>query len=116
MKIKLPALSEHAIQDQVFEYLAYSGFMVWRNNTGMIKQDYKGKSRLVRFGKTGSGDLFAIKDGQFYSFEIKRPGNHPTEPQGRWMEDVRGHGGHAFVIHSLGELEATLKLLKLKTK
>lgn len=101
--------SEHQVQSQVIGYLSYQGFMVWRNNTGMIPMDYKGKKRLVRFGKTGSGDVFAIKGGKFYSIEVKSPTGHTTEAQELWMEDVRLHGGNAFVVRSLDELIEQLK-------
>jgi hypothetical protein len=61
-------------------------------------------NRFVRFGKVGSGDLFAVKDGKFLSVEVKKPKGKPTENQLLWLEDVRLHGGLAVIAHSVQEV------------
>jgi Holliday junction resolvase len=91
---------EHNIQSQVIEYLAYNGFKVWRNNVGAIRHD----DRIIRCGKVGSSDVFAVKNGKFYSIEIKKPKGKVTEAQKQWLEDVALHGGVALVVRSLEEL------------
>ena len=100
--------SEHRLQSQTIEYLSYKKFMVWRNNTGAIPQYYKGVKRLIRFGKVGSGDIFALKNGVFYSVEVKSPKGSPTLKQLEWIDEVNRNGGKAFIIKSLSDLVENL--------
>lgn len=101
--------SEHDVQSAVIRYLAYNGFFVWRNNSGMVRQAYKGKQRMIRLGIAGMPDVLAVKDGQLYAFEIKLPKNKPTPLQLRRHEELTQHGAKVFVTHSLDELMEQLK-------
>lgn len=96
---------EHGIQTAIIEYLAYNGFKVWKNNVGAIRE---GK-RFVRFGQVGSSDIFAVKGGKFYSIECKTPSGQLTESQALWIEDIKLHGGVAFVARSLDDVIEKLK-------
>lgn len=95
-------LLEKDILKQILEYLQAMGFFCWRNNTGAQPMEYKGRSRFLRFGKVGSGDILGImKDGRFFTIEVKRPGQKPTPAQVEFMDEVRRNGGIAVVATSV---------------
>jgi len=86
---------ENTLKKDVLKFLESSGVFCFRNNTGAIISQYKGKTRFFKFGAVGSGDIFALHRGVFVSIELKSPGKHPTFDQESWMERVRHHGGAA---------------------
>jgi hypothetical protein len=45
----------------VLQWLALQGIRVHRRNVGLIRQEYKGKSRWVRFAEPGMCDYFLGK-------------------------------------------------------
>ena len=92
---------ENTLKKAVLSFLESSRVFCWRNNTGAIISQYKGKSRFFKFGAVGSGDVFALHRGIFVSIELKAPGKHPTFDQEAWMERVRHHGGAASWFDSL---------------
>lgn len=102
--------SEHQIQNAILEWLQYKGWMVWRNNSGVIPMTANGKTRLIKMGMAGLPDLFALKDGFLLGVEVKRPGNKPTVIQERMLFELRNHGAGTCVAHSVEELETWLKL------
>lgn len=74
------------------------GAIVWRNNTGALK-DRSG--RLIRYGLcTGSSDLIGMFQGRFLAIEIKKPKKNPTPEQHNFMTVVNNNGGIAFVARS----------------
>jgi len=78
----------------------------WRNNTGAHKANYKGVDRYFRFGKVGSGDILGLKrpDGIFFSIEVKRKGEKPTDHQIEFMKTISESGGIAFVATSVDDV------------
>jgi len=86
--------------------------MAWRNNTGAFVGEHRGKSRFVRFGAKGSGDIFAILPGGcFWSIECKVGKNRKTPAQIEWEGAVQSAGGAASVVRNLDELVADLDIL-----
>ena len=55
--------------------------IVWRNNTGAMR-DKTGR-HFVRFGINGMPDILGVKffDGMIFGYEVKQPGESPTEMQ-----------------------------------
>lgn len=87
-------------------YLKAVGIESWRNNTGML---FDRTGRPVRYGFTGSGDIFGIvSGGRFLSVECKVGKNKESAPQERFRRDVLAAGGLAIVIRSLDDLEEAL--------
>ncbi len=95
--------TEKEIQKAIGDYLTAQKVFWWRNNTGVFVGEYKGKKRLVRFGKKGSGDIFAIHDGKFISIEVKTPGKKPGEDQIEFIKAVRQNGGRACWVDNIDE-------------
>ena len=91
------------------EYLAACGIMAWRNNSGGMKAEYKGKARFMRFGAKGSGDILGIlPGGRFLSVECKVGKNTPTPAQEDWARRVRVSGGMALTVWTVEGLEAAM--------
>jgi hypothetical protein len=90
-----PAGTENDLKRVILDYLAARKIFHWRNQTGALPVSYKGKSRLVRFGVTGSADIMILELGVFYAVELKAPGKKPTAAQEAWLQKVRDNGGDA---------------------
>jgi penicillin-binding protein-related factor A (putative recombinase) len=74
---------------------------VFRNHVGNV-QDSRG--RWHRFGlQPGSADLIGWCNGIFLSVEIKTKAGRLSAEQINWMDQVRKHGGIAFVARSAEE-------------
>ena len=101
-------ISEHDIQTAIQGYLSAYGWLVWRNNSGMIKTD---KGHMVKMGLAGLPDLFAIKKGKLLAIEVKRPGKKPTEIQEYMLNELFEHGAKVIVAHSIDEVEEFIKTL-----
>jgi hypothetical protein len=88
----------------VLQWLALQGIRVHRRNVGLFRQEYKGKSRWVRFAEPGMCDYwFILPDGsgRHIEMEWKRPGAWPRPAQIVWMISVNARGGVAFWARDL---------------
>ena len=98
--------------------LKLNGIFAWRNNTGATPTQYKGRKGFVRYGRVGSGDIFAIlPGGVFCSVEVKTDKGVVSEHQIKWLDDVRAAGAQAFVVFGLHDLifELRCRHVPLKT-
>lgn len=87
------------------EWCRLYGILAWRNNTGAFKGEHRGRSRFVRYGHKGSGDIFAVlPGGRFASIECKVVGRKASESQAEWIEQVRASGGIAGVVYCIDDL------------
>jgi len=87
------------------------GWVAYRQNSGAMAGEYKGKRRFVRFTSlAGVSDIVAIgPDGVYIAVECKMPGNSPTAHQQAFLAAVEASGGVALVVTSVQELEAGLR-------
>jgi hypothetical protein len=53
-------MSETQIQRQILDYLAARHILAFRQNTGAVASEYKGKKRFMRFGTPGMADVLAF--------------------------------------------------------
>lgn len=105
---KYPKPAERDVLAAILEYLPYAKQVAWfaRMNSGQYEVEYKGDTRLVRFGFKGCSDIIGqLKDGRFLAIEVKKPGGEPTEPQVEFLSKVQRHRGVAFVAHSLDDVQ-----------
>ena len=110
VKTIAPHLSEHDIQGLILDWLLLNKYYAWRNNSGAVVSEYKGKKRFMRYGKVGSSDILGLtRDGKLLAIEVKSAKGKPTETQLEFIQQVNAHGGKAFVAHSLGEVIEQLK-------
>lgn len=70
------------------------------------------KLHVSEFQEAGIPDIIGCYRGRFVSFEVKRPGNHPTKLQEYKMKQITQAGGIARVIHSAEEAEAVIDELE----
>jgi hypothetical protein len=99
------ALTTNEFTKVVIEHIQNCGGMAWRNNSGKVVA-LKGKFRMfIQLSPKGSGDVFAIWNGKFYSIEIKRGRDKPNPDQVKWIEDVRARNCFAFVARTLDDVK-----------
>ena len=99
---------EQEIQQQILARLgAVPGLVLWRNNTGAMRDE---RGQLVRYGQPGSADVLglAAPDGRFVALEIKAPGGKQSELQRAWQQMVERHGGIDWLVTSVDEARAGL--------
>ncbi len=97
--------SEADIQKACIDWLNLQpGTRVWRQNTGGVAREYKGKKRFVRFGQKGQADITGIGPGGVrIECEVKANGGKLSEAQGEWLNEMLRRGAIAFVVNSLDE-------------
>lgn len=102
MKIRIP---EKDIQKLILQYLNLQGHYCYRQNTGAVVNEYKGKKRFFRFGTPGASDITGIsKAGKRIDIEVKADGNSPTENQINYLGEMSKRGGIAIVAYSLDDV------------
>ena len=95
-------MAETAIVNAVRAYLKRKGAYVEKNH---------GSPFVVR----GRPDLEGCLRGRYFAFEVKRPGQEPTDIQ-RWaLEQILKAGGLCAVVHSLDEAKGFLHAWGLHT-
>lgn len=95
---------EKEIQRQILDYLEIKHIFHWRNNTGAMVSEYKGKKRFMRFGAVGSSDIFALKEGKFYAIEVKTDKGIVSEEQQNFLENIALNDGIPVVARSLDDI------------
>lgn len=96
--------TEKATQKAVIDYLTLKRHFFWRNNSGAMVSEYKGRQRFMRFGTTGSPDIFVLKNGMLYGLEIKDIKGKQSEGQVLFENDMNRHGGIYKVIRTLDDV------------
>ena len=107
--------SEQAIQQQIRLALSKGATRLFRNNTGMLRDQ---QGRPVRFGLCeGSADLIGYHSvtitpdmvGQtvavFTAVEVKSTAGRPTPQQSAFLDHVRQAGGRAGIARSIEDAE-----------
>jgi hypothetical protein len=92
--------SEANLQRDIMLALSRAGCLVWRNNTGALRDQ---SGRLVRYGLcVGSSDIIGVTPcGKFLCIEVKSAKGRVTPEQDRFIAAVRAKGGRAGVARSV---------------
>jgi hypothetical protein len=99
-------MKESNIQQLIRLEASRLGCILWRNNTGMLRND---KGTPVRYGLCeGSSDLIGIYKGRFVAIEVKQPKKKPTCAQINFLLQVRENGGISGCIDSPDKVENLL--------
>jgi hypothetical protein len=102
MKIRIP---EKDIQKVILQYLNLQGHFCYRQNTGAVISEYKGRKRFFRFGVKGASDITGIsKDGKRIDIEVKSGYNKPTMDQQMYLDSMKKRGGIAIVAYCLDDV------------
>lgn len=87
------------------QYLELHGFIVIRNNSGIVFLEHKGKKRAIRMGTAGASDIIACSpDGKFVAIECKSSTGRLTEKQAEFIEKVKKCNGKAIVVRNIDDL------------
>jgi len=104
-------MREQELQKQILDYLAYRKGKYWRQNSGAIVAEYKGKKRFFKFtGMKGLSDIIGIlPDGRFFACEVKIKPNKPTDDQINFINCVNYHGGVGIIAYELNDVIEVFK-------
>ena len=101
--------NEKEVVNYLIHLLNSKGNYVWRNNSGIARAKYKGKTRMWRAGISGSSDILGIaKDGKFLAVECKYGYNKPSERQLMFLKEVEDRGGYAIVAYGPDDIPKEL--------
>jgi len=92
--------SEANILNEIMIALSQSGCLIWRNNTGVLKDS---NGRPIKFGLCkGSADLIGVaKDGRFLAVECKTSTGRVRPEQLTFIAAVKRAGGRAGIARSV---------------
>lgn len=97
--------TEKEIQKAILDYLHLKGIFCWRNNSGVVFSEYKGRKRMIRYGLPGSSDILGImKDGRFLAIEVKRAKGKESKLQKEFLGNIINNGGVAIVARSIEDV------------
>jgi hypothetical protein len=98
---------EGAVVQACLEYLRIYGALVWRNNTGALKDK---TGRPVYYGKLGSADILGLlPGGRFIAVECKSKKGKLSEKQKDFLAEVEQLGGIAIVARSVEDVMNSVK-------
>jgi hypothetical protein len=91
-------INESTIQKQIMLALSKAGCLVFRNNTGAVKDG----DRFIRYGlcKGGADIIGLTPDGRFLAVEVKTRTGRPTKEQLTFIERVNMQGGVAGIART----------------
>ena len=104
------ATSEREVVAACLHLLLLKSIFAWRNNTGAVLSEYKGKTRFFRYGHKGSSDILGIlPTGRLLAVECKAKYGKLTPEQTIFLQQVNSNGGLGIVAHDAQELNEALK-------
>ena len=103
---------ESEIVQATLQALRAYGIVCWRNQSGMVVGEHKGKPWVIRMGTTGVSDIVGFRktDGRIVCVECKVPDRDPTPAQAAFLTSVTRADGLAFVARSLDDVKQHLHL------
>ncbi len=91
---------EGSVVKAALEYLQMRGVYAWRNNTGMQQAEYKGKTRIIRYGFPGSSDILGVTmDGRMVCVECKFGKGKLSAYQEIFLAEMQRRGAVALVVN-----------------
>lgn len=102
-------MTESTIQRNIKLYLTRQGFEVFRINVGKFKLN---DGRWFSTGApVGFSDLFAIKEGKAYFFEVKTAKGKASREQLNFLDQMRKKGCMAEIVRSVEDVEKIIKAI-----
>ena len=100
-------MTEQGIQNSIRLYLTQNGFTSFRVNVGKFKLS---DGRWFDTGvPKGFSDIFAVKDGRAYFFEVKTSSGKASKEQLKFIENMKKQGCIAEIVRSVDDVERILK-------
>lgn len=101
-------ISETVIQRAILDYLAYTGWLVWREQSipVPIRQGRKIVGlRKADPHKVGMPDIMAVKHGRLLAVEVKSKTGKPSPEQYDWKAKLERAGALHLFASSVEEVE-----------
>ena len=93
-------MKESEIQKHCLTWLHENNFFAWKNHVQGVRMA-RGR---VKNPASGSSDIFAIKNGNFYCIEVKTLDGKLSDNQKIWLDLASEHGAIAIVVRSVHDL------------
>jgi hypothetical protein len=102
--------NESALVASILDRLKLRRVVAWRNNSGLMRGEYKGKAWAVKLGPTGSPDILGIVPGSgvLFGFEAKVGKNKQTLEQAAWQAAAEASGAKYRVVRSVDQAISAL--------
>jgi len=101
--------TEQDIQKLCLNYLRDNGFLCWKQPSQGLRVNGGRRAKCMGGSTVGHPDLMAIKDGNFYCIEVKKPGGKVHRSQVAWLTFAQMNGAKCMVVRSLQEMIDKLK-------
>lgn len=101
-------MKENDLQRLILDYLVAKRIFHYRNNSGAMVSEYKGKKRFMRFGASGSPDIICVINGQYVGIECKGEKGKQGDSQKLFQANLESAGGKYILAWCLEDL---IKLL-----
>lgn len=96
--------AENDLKKTVLEWLALYKIFHYRQNTGAMKGEHKGKSWFVRFAAKGSPDIVCVIGGRYVGIELKAPNGKQSEAQKEFQVNLERAGGFYILARRLEDV------------
>lgn len=100
-------MKEQTIQRQIICFLTQNGYLVTRINS--IRQSYVKSYTIANFGSVGFPDLIAMKDNQFFLFEVKTEIGRLTQNQQKFQEFASTKNVKVHVVRCVEDVQKILQ-------
>jgi hypothetical protein len=97
-------MTENDLKNLILDYLSAKGIFHWRNNSGAVVSEYKGKKRFMRYGAVGSPDIFCVVKGRCIGLELKGPKGKQSDSQKEFQERLEEAGGLYLLVYELEDI------------
>jgi hypothetical protein len=102
-------MKESDVQRQILDYLALKGIFHYRQNSGGLGGEHKGKKWFVRFGAVGAPDIICVIAGQYVGIEVKAPKGKQSDHQKEFQRKLEMAGGRYILTYSLDDVISLLQ-------
>lgn len=89
---------EKSLQHFILDYLTKKGIFHYRNNSGTMFSEYKGKTRAFKLGVVGSPDIICVINGQYVGIEVKSQKGKQSEGQINFQKALEKAGGLYLLV------------------
>lgn len=110
------AYSEHAIEQQILEWLNLEGWLAWKlKDSASYDPGQKKFLTPGGFRINGVSDVVAVKDGVVLFLEVKTEKGRQSDAQKMFEKKLAEKGGRYFVVRSLDDVKGIISLLQWKS-
>lgn len=92
------SVPESDVLRSVLDYAHRLGGYGYRQNSGAIVSEYKGKKRFIRYGEPGASDTVLIIGGGVFFVECKDEIGKQSDEQKAWQAAIEAAGGRYLLV------------------